>query len=105
MLVLLLLQLGMGWPGAGERGIIAEEVQPYLRHYPVVLGDDPRTDGPRPWPPNDDDAVRAAVTAGEPVAPRWVGTGQWPQLAWQGRERIWPLFVRGHQTALGSWWG
>jgi MFS family permease len=98
---LLLLQLCVTWPGAGERGIIAEEVQPYLRRHPVVLGDDRGPDGPRPWPPNDE--LRAA--AGEPVAPRWVGTGQWPQLAWQGRERIWPLFVRGHQTALGTWWG
>lgn len=101
VLGLLLLQLALGWPGAGQRGIIAEEVQPYLRSYPVVLGE-PRPGEPvRPWPPNDD----PALASGGPISPRWVGTGQWPQLAWQGRDRIWPLFVRGHQTALGSWWG
>jgi 4-amino-4-deoxy-L-arabinose transferase-like glycosyltransferase len=98
---LLLLQLALAWPGAGQRGIIAEEVQPYLRSYPVVLGE-PRPGEPvRPWPPNDD----PALARGGPISPRWVGTGQWPQLAWQGRDRVWPLFVRGHQTALGSWWG
>lgn len=98
---LLLLQLALAWPGAGQRGIIAEEVQPYLRSYPVVLGE-PRPGAPvRPWPPNDD----PALARGGPISPRWVGTGQWPQLAWQGRDRVWPLFVRGHQTALGSWWG
>ena len=105
VLGLLLLQLCLAWPGAGDRGIIAEEVQPYLRHYPRVLGADRPGEPPRPWPPHDDSSLRAAAWADEPVARRWVGTGQWPQLAWQGSDRIWPVFVRGHQTALGSWWG
>ncbi len=100
VLLLLVLQLCVTWPGAGERGIIAEEVWPYLRHYPVVLGEHRPGTPVRPWPPND-----VSPLAGEPTSPRWVGTGQWPQLAWQGTERVWPLFVRGHQTALGSWWG
>lgn len=98
VLVLLLLQLVLAWPGAGDRGIVAEEVQPYLHRYPRVLGGDPlRGEAPRPWPPNDD--TSSAVRTG------WVGTGQWPQLAWQGHDRIYPVFVRGHQTALGTWWG
>ena len=102
---LLLLQLCVAWPGAGQRGIIAEEVQPYLRRYPVVLAESRPGEPVRPWPPNDDPALREAQASGGAVSPRWVGTGQWPQLAWQGHDRIWPLFVRGHQTALGSWWG
>jgi len=105
VLLLLLLQLCATWPGAGERGIIAEEVWPYLRHYPRVLGERQPGQPIRLWPPNDDSSLRAALAAGEPAAPRWVGTGQWPQLAWQGTDRVWPVFVRGHQTALGSYWG
>lgn len=96
VLATLLLHLCIAWPGAGERGIIAEEIQPYLRSYPVVLAGERAAGEPvRPWPPND----------GASAAGRWVGTGQWPQIAWQGERRIYPLFVRGHQTALGTWWG
>ena len=95
----MLLHLCLAWPGAGERGIIAEEVQPYLHHYPRVIdGDRPPGEPARLWPPHDS-------PSSEPPTPRWIGTGQWPQLAWQSRDRIWPVFVRGHQTALGSWWG
>ncbi len=108
LLVLVVLHLVLAWPGAGERGIIAEEVQPYLHHYPLVVdGDsDRRLDEPaRAWPPHTDESMRAALLAGQSIEPHWVGTGQWPVLAWHGPDRIWPVFVRGHQTALGSWWG
>ena len=43
--------LVLAWPGAGERGVIAEEAQPYLRHHPRLL-DDTR-DGVALLPPND----------------------------------------------------
>src|SRR5205823_2759035 len=46
-------------------------------------------------PPNDDPSLR----------PRLVGTRQWPEVAVDGRARMWPLFVRGHQTAIGTYWG
>ncbi|MFV8749439.1 glycosyltransferase family 39 protein [Nannocystaceae bacterium ST9] len=98
LFALVILHLALAWPGAGERGIIAEEIQPYLHHYPEVVDGDRPLDRPaRAWPPHDD--------VDRELGPRWIGTGQWPVLAWQGRDRIWPVFVRGHQTALGSWWG
>ncbi len=30
---------------------------------------------------------------------------QWPEVGYVGRERVWPVFVRGHQTSLGTLWG
>lgn len=106
MLLLVLIHLALAWPGAGQRGIIAEEVQPYLHRHPVVLdGESELAEPARAWPPHDDPTTSQALTRGEPVASGWVGTGQWPVLAWQGSDRMWPVYVRGHQTALGSWWG
>lgn len=97
------IHLFVAWPGAGERGIIAEEVQPYLHHYPKVL--DVQDEHVVYLPPNDDENVRRAADEHRPVAPRWVGTNQWPEVAYQGTTRNWPAFVRGHQTAIGTYWG
>jgi hypothetical protein len=85
--------LGLAWPGAGDRGVIAEEVTPYLSHYPVVLADDGAA---RPLPPHD---------PATPPGPGWVRTAQWPNLAWRGEHRTWPVLIRGYQSALGSYVG
>lgn len=98
-----LLHLLVAWPGAGSRGIIAEEVQPYLQHYPKLL--DVQGDRVAYSPPNDDAELRRAADEGRPVSPRWVGTNQWPEVAYHGSNRVWPVFVRGHQTAIGTYWG
>ncbi|MBK7398152.1 MAG: hypothetical protein IPJ34_18100 [Myxococcales bacterium] len=99
VLLLAIVHLLVAWPGAGERGIIAEEVQPYLRHYPKVLEESAEVRFAAPY---DDPALLVAIDAGRPVTPRWVGTTHWPELAFHGPDRIYPLLVRGHQTALGS---
>ena len=96
---LCLLHLLLALPGAGSRGIIAEEIQPYLHAYPVVVDDD-REGNLGLWPPYD--AATLETSRSHAPAPGWVGTEQWPQIAYQGRDRIYPLFVRGHQTTLGS---
>src|SRR5690349_6047540 len=103
LLAVALIHLVIAWPGAGSRGIIAEEIQPYLRHYPKVL--ELRGGDVNYLPPNDDPELRSAVDEGREVEPRWVGTRQWPEVGYQGRERVVPVFVRGHQTAIGSLWG
>ena len=127
LLVFGALFLALAWPGAGERGIVAEEVQPHLHRYPIVLtrvassargregpadaeprltpnpgggaGDQSPEAGPRPpsivpTPPYEE---------GAPARPRWVATSQWPVVAYDGEARMWPVFIRGHQTALGSY--
>lgn len=86
-----LVALAIGWPGAGRRGVTSEEVQPYLARHPFVLG----VDGPA-LPPDEPNA---------PARPRWVATAQWPVLSWDGERRQWPVFIRGHQSALGSYFG
>lgn len=97
-LVLLLLSivtfLALALPGAGSRGVTSEEVQPYLRRHPVVL--EMRGDGVTPMPPHESNTPRR---------PRWVRTQQWPVLAYDGEQRMWPVFIRGHQSALGSYVG
>jgi hypothetical protein len=103
LLVIALVHLLVAWPGAAVRGVIAEEVQPYLRHYPKVL--DVRDGAVGYLPPNDDPAVLRAVEEGRDVEPRWVGTLQWPEVGYLARKRLWPVFVRGHQTSLGLLWG
>jgi hypothetical protein len=87
--------LAVALAGADERGIVAEEAQPYLARHPVVLE---RTDpggAISPMPPHE--------PGGAP--PRWVATRQWPQLVYDGAHRMWPILIRGHQTALGSYVG
>ncbi len=91
---LMLLALALALPGAGERGVTAEEVQPYLQRYPYAVG--VRQGRIEALPPYE--------AAGAPP-PRWVSTSQWPVVAYNGESRQWPLFIRGHQTALGSYWG
>jgi hypothetical protein len=81
-------------PGAGERGIVAEEVQPYLARHPRVL--EARGDAVVAAPPHEADA---------PAGPRWVATPYWPVLAYDGASRQWPVLIRGHQTALASYVG
>ncbi len=95
-----IVYLVVSWPGAARRGVISEEVQPYLRHHPKVLDDRGRY-----LPPNDDPGVRRAIDEGTPVSPHWVGTPAWPEVAYLGRERSWPVFIRGHQTAIGTFVG
>jgi hypothetical protein len=80
--------------GAGTRGIVAEEVQPYLPQYPKVL--ESKHGELRAMPPHEPGAQRK---------PRWVQTSQWPVVSWQSEERIWPVFIRGHQTALATYFG
>ncbi len=89
------IYLAVAWPGAGERGVIAEEVTPYLHRYPRVLA---RADegGALFLPPHD---------AATPPGPGWVRTGQWPNLGWRGETRDWPVLIRGYQSALGSYVG
>jgi hypothetical protein len=86
--------LAIALPGAGSRGVTSEEVQPYLGRYPFVL--DLEGGRPEPMPPYE---------PGAPPPPRWVATPQWPVLAYDGEKRVWPVFIRGHQTALGSYFG
>jgi hypothetical protein len=89
------LLIALAWPGAAERGIVAEEVQPYLRRHPLVL--ERLTNGTvQPMPPYE---------PGAPLRPRWVATSQWPVVAYDGQGRMWPLFIRGHESALGSYVG
>ncbi|MGZ3477287.1 MAG: glycosyltransferase family 39 protein, partial [Polyangiales bacterium] len=83
----------VAWPGAGTRGVIAEEVQPYLLRYPRLIDQSPN--GVVMLPPND----------APDGPPRFVGSEQWPELGYNGKHRVYPLFVRGHQTALGTWFG
>ncbi|MAQ17876.1 MAG: hypothetical protein CMN30_24145 [Sandaracinus sp.] len=63
-----------------------------------------------PWPPEAPYVGRrpnlAPMPPYEPGAepgPRWVSTSVWPMVAWRGEERTWPVFIRGHQTALGTY--
>lgn len=88
------LFLALALPGAGHRGVTSEEVQPYLDRHPEVLH---LVNGrAEPMPPYE---------PGAPPPPRWIATPQWPVLAYDGRERMWPVLIRGHQTALGSYVG
>lgn len=103
LLLIALIHLVLAWPGAAARGIIAEEIQPYLLHYPKVFG--VRDEAVRLLPPYDDPRLLAAVEEGREVEPRWVGTPQWPEVGYHGKSRILPVFIRGHQTAIGSLWG
>jgi hypothetical protein len=92
-----LVFLAAAWPGAGQRGLIAEEIQPFLSRHPIVIGVSGGSDDhlrPEAWPPYE---------PGNPGPPRWVSTPQWPVLAYDGLERQWPVFIRGHQTALGTY--
>lgn len=90
---LAVVHLALAWPGAGERGVIAEEITPYLPRHPVVLaGAD--SGGVRLLPPHD-----------QPDRRGWVSTAQWPQLAHVGDARTWPVLIKGHQSALGTYAG
>lgn len=86
------LYLALAWPGAGERGIISEEITPYLPRHPVVLAG-ARDDRVTLLPPHD----------GEPRG--WTSTAQWPNLSYYTAERSWPVLIKGHQSALGSYPG
>lgn len=104
------LFLILAWPGAASRGILGEEVQPFLGRYPVVLewasGDAAGGEGgPLPLGPGSRVARMPPYEEGALPPPRWVATSQWPVIAYDGRDRMWPIFIRGHQTALGSYTG
>ncbi len=91
--------LALAFRGAGTRGIIAEEIQPYLPRYPVVLE----------WARGP--ATSASIVAmppyepGAPPPPRWVATSQWPVVAYAGVVRNWPVFIRGYQSAIATYLG
>jgi hypothetical protein len=85
--------VALAWPGASRRGLIAEEIQPYLRRYPHVIE---RHGAVRLEPPYE---------TGAASRPRWVATAQWPVLAWDGESRMWPVMIRGHQSALATYAG
>jgi len=95
--------------GADGRGVIAEEVQPFLASHPVVLERIPPERRDAAWsaaaphvsrePPAI--APMPPYEPGAPADPRWVSTSVWPMVAYRGESRTWPVFVRGHQTALG----
>jgi hypothetical protein len=104
LILVAIVHLAIAWPGAGDRGVIAEEVQTFLHHYPKLLDERPGG-GVDFIAPNDDAELRDAIDHGRDVAPRWVGTHQWPELAYEGRSRVWPVLVRGHQSALGCYPG
>lgn len=92
LLLVAVLYLLLAWPGADARGVIAEEVTPYLPRHPVVLV---ATDaGIAPLPPNDTADPRGLVR-----------TAQWPNLAYHGDLRTWPILIRGYQSALGTYVG
>ncbi|WAS93422.1 glycosyltransferase family 39 protein [Nannocystis punicea] len=87
------LHLALAWPGAGERGVIAEEITPYLPRHPVVLAS-ADAGGVRLLPPHD-----------RPDRRGFVSTAQWPNLAYIGDARTWPVLIKGHQSALGTYLG
>lgn len=84
--------LALAWPGAGERGVVAEEVQPTLLRHPHVLTE-----------AGGEVILMAPFEPGAPPRPRWVATEQWPVLSFDGETRQWPVFIRGHQSALGTY--
>jgi len=88
------LCVALGWPGAESRGIIAEEIQPYLPRWPHVLERTPA--GIVAMPPYE---------PGAPAGPRWVATSEWPVVGYDGVARSWPVLIKGYQSALGSWVG
>jgi hypothetical protein len=82
-------------PGLPDRAVICEEIWPYLEQPPRTLESAP--DGTvRAMPPYE---------PGAPAGPRWVASAQWPVLAWDTATRQWPVLVRGHQSALGTYPG
>jgi hypothetical protein len=114
--------VALAWPGAGRRGIAAEEVQPHLHRYPIVLTRAERGAHPEPDdPPSSGSAGRydgqtaqegprppsivrmRPYEEGAPGRPRWVATSQWPVIAYDGESRMWPVLLRGPETALGSY--
>lgn len=122
LLLVAAIYLLLAWPGADRRGVIAEEVTPYLPRYPVVLTATPT--GVTPLPPHDSpnstlqtpttatglpaptaDNLRPAPTDLPTPQTGLIRTAQWPNLAYAGEHRTWPLFIRGYQSALGTYVG
>lgn len=132
-----LVYLALAWPGADQRGVIAEEVTPYLPRHPLVLT--ATDDGVTPLPPHASPTTSPSEPSPEPrltptlapstpslapaheprpaptskppppetatATPGWVRTAQWPNLAYHGEQRTWPLLIRGYQSALGTYLG
>ena len=70
--------------GTATRGIIAEEIQPYLRRHTLVL-EAPDCDEVAPTPPYE--------KVGSPP-PRLFSTSSWPIVAYDGTSRMWPVLIR-----------
>jgi hypothetical protein len=87
--------LALALPGLTERGVICEEIWPYLEQPPRTLEQAPNGEV-RAMPPFE---------PGAQPGPRWVASSQWPVLAYDSAARQWPVLVRGHQSALGTYPG
>jgi hypothetical protein len=95
-MVLLLLAFALvASVGTATRGIIAEEVAPYLRHHTMVLEGRPCAP-PQLSPPYE---------PGAPAGPRFVATSSWPIVAYEGRTRSWPVLIRAYESAIASYVG
>jgi hypothetical protein len=81
--------------GTATRGIIAEEVAPYLRRHTLVLDGEPCAP-PRPAPPYE---------PGAPAGPRLFSTSSWPIVAYDGETRMWPVLIRAYQSAIAGYVG
>ena len=81
--------------GTATRGVIAEEVAPYLRRHTLVLEGEPCA-APRPAPPYE---------PGAPAGPRLFSTSSWPILAYDGETRMWPVLIRAYQSAIAGYVG
>lgn len=89
-IVFLLLAL----PNIGAMGVVSEEALPYLTRPAIVLAfHDGAVERLAPYEPN------------APSRPRAYASRAWPVVGYDGASRSWPLFIRGHQTALATYFG
>lgn len=103
--------MGLTLSAAQSRGLLAEETQPFLRRHPIVLEQKSANPEEQDTAQNGLENTPIRITQMppyEPFAPpppRWVSTSQWPVVAYLGMDRTWPVFIRGHQSALGTYPG
>ncbi len=100
--------LALTFSAAAARGFVAEETQPFLARHPVVLEHADAIDEDFDENGSSSPFRIAKMPPYEPNAPkppRWIATSQWPVVAYAGERRTYPVFIRGHQSALGSYPG